>query len=110
MPPCATGFERNRNATIPTTMATTTSAMATGAAGGSVRFALSNSSVIGTCPASYSRGSGFCGDFLSAIALSERVDRKLHVALYQGTAFSRAAIGAEEGSGLQPLTAMFAQG
>src|SRR5271157_3646348 len=70
MPPCATGFARKRNATTPTTMRTTTSAMATGAAGGNIRFALSNSSVMGTCPASNFGAAGLRGGLLSAMDCS----------------------------------------
>src|SRR5664279_4525469 len=64
MPPCATGLERSTKAITPTTMATTTSAMTTGTAGGRLRLGLSNSSVMGTCPASYC---GLGGVVLSAM-------------------------------------------
>src|ERR1039458_6464395 len=70
MPPCATGLERSPKAITPTTMATTTSAMTTGTAGGRLRLGLSNSSVMGTCPASYCGLGGLGGTSFSAMASS----------------------------------------
>src|SRR5208283_1026030 len=67
MPPWAMGLARNRNAMMPTAMATTTNAIATGATGGNVRFALSNSSVMGTCPASCCGAMGLRGTLFSAM-------------------------------------------